>query len=153
MTSTHRSTRLATAAALAGALLVLPALTGCAGASGEGRLAILEEEPAEPVPGYVNALGILEPGSARFLGMADGTEYYVGAEAGTRGIVCLVPVVVEATETDWGAACSTESDQVIVIHEGLHGEAALVADGADEQTLDQLAEDGWREVSQNLWVR
>lgn len=153
MTPAHRSVRPTAVAALGAALLAAAALTGCGSASGEDHLAILEQEPAEPVPGYVNALGILKPGTARLLGTVDGTEYYVGEELATRGVVCLVPVSTEEPETDWGAACSTESDQVIVVHEGLHGEAALVADTAGEATLDQLAEEGWREVSQNLWVR
>ncbi|NUL47873.1 hypothetical protein F7P69_22105 [Cellulosimicrobium funkei] len=152
MTSSNSSTRSA-AAALAAALLTLPALTGCQGASAEGRLAILEEDPADPVPGYVDALGILAPGSARFLGAADGMEYYVGEQAATRGIVCLVPVNAEDPEAEGAVACSTESDNVVLMTKDVHGEAALVADGADDQTLDRLAEDGWTEVSQNLWVR
>lgn len=129
------------------------ALAACGGASAEDQLAILEEEPAEPVPEYVYSMGILEPGSARLLGTADGVEYYVGEEAATRGIVCLVPIVLEDKEEGWGASCATETDNVMVTSETVHGEAALVADHADDATLNRLSEEGWTEVSQNLWVR
>ncbi|MGM7670210.1 hypothetical protein [Microbacterium sp. A93] len=145
--ATHRTPAVTV---LAAASLALPLLAGCQAASNEGRLSILDEEPAESVPGYANSMGILEPGTARLLGSVDEIEYYVGEEAGTRGIVCLVPINTEDPEAGWGAACSTESSDVIVTHEDVNGEAALVADDAD---TDTLAEDGWTEVSRNLWTR
>lgn len=132
------------------ALLAVPALVGCEGASSEGSLAILDEEPAGPVPEEVNSYGILEPGSARHLGTAHGVDYYVGEEAATRGIVCLVSVPRDPPDESGGAACSTESPRMIVTLEDVNGEAALVGDDAD---TDALPGDGWSEVSRNLWTR
>ncbi len=146
----RRPARRLGAAACAAALL---ALAACGNASGEGRLSVMAEEPAAPVPDHVDALGILEPDSIRLLGSADGVEYYVGAQAGTRGIVCLVPVRTDTPDEGGGAACATESAGVIVTLTDVHGEAALVADDAGGQVVDELTADGWTEVSQNLWTR
>ncbi|WMY76861.1 hypothetical protein [Citricoccus sp. I39-566] len=80
----------------------------------------------------------------------DGIDYYVGEEAASRGIVCLVPVPRDQPDESGGVACSTESRGMIVTLDDVNGEAALVADDAD---TEPLAEEGWTEVSQNLWVR
>lgn len=88
---------------LAAAALAVPVLAGCQGASNEGRLSILDEEPTESVPGYANSMGVLKPGTARLLGSVDEIEYYVGEEVGIRGSVCLVPIDTEDPESEWGA--------------------------------------------------
>jgi hypothetical protein len=122
-------------------------MTGCSG--GEGIAALSDGAgPEDQLPAYVLTQD-LDATSVRKVIEKDGITYFISRPAQDQGF-CIIRTKGR-DDTAWGAACGTGTGRVITNSiTGIPEAVTLVTDG---YSTDDLEEEGWTKIHDNLLTR
>lgn len=129
-------------------IMILVGIAGCSSGS-DGIAAIDRESTSEDrLPAYV-AMQNLDVDSVRRVAEQNDVAYFVSRQADAAGF-CVIRTKGQ-DETAWGTACGTATGRVITnFTTGISESVTLVTDG---YATDDLEQDGWTRITDNVLIR